>query len=152
MNDLALDFDAARLICDLIIANGDLALDATGRTALIVSLGSDSRARPDDPLPDMPAARVLTADDLPPDRRGWVGDALDPAGQALGCRLWLLWREKATESVRRRAIAYAREGLAWAVAAGRPVEVSGGWQGTRLLLHVRLGTAALSIPVARNAF
>jgi phage gp46-like protein len=60
------------------------------QTALIVALGTDRRANPDDVLP--------TPDD--DDLRGWWGD-LDAAaiwsGWPIGTRLWLLSRAKITD-------------------------------------------------------
>ncbi len=144
MSDLALAFDAERMICDLVFTNGDLLLDESSLPALLVSLGSDSRAKPDDPLPDA-LLGAAPDDTLPPDRRGWVGDALAEDNQRIGCRLWLLSREKTTDQVRRRAITYAREGLAWA--KGRSVSVEAGWIGNRLMLRASLGAARVEMRI-----
>ncbi len=116
---LALTYDRATRRADLAFARGGLVLDPTPLSPAIVSLLSDRRARPDDPLP-LPAAPTLTPDVLNP-RRGWVGDALDAEGQRCGSRLWLLNRERETNQVRNRAELYAREALAWAVPLGLSV-------------------------------
>ncbi|GGG31052.1 hypothetical protein GCM10010964_18750 [Caldovatus sediminis] len=114
--DLMLRHDPAARRCDLVVQDGDLALDRTAATAMLVSLGSDGRARADDALPDEPSA-TPAADAAEPaalaPRRGWCGDALDRRGRRIGCRLWLLERAKGGEQTRRRAEAYAAEGLDW---------------------------------------
>lgn len=87
---------------DLGLGAGGLGRDDSLRTAVLLSLFSDARARTDDPLPDGD------------NRRGWVGDALaETTGDRFGSRLWLLSREKQTEETRRRAEGYVREALEW---------------------------------------
>jgi phage gp46-like protein len=122
--DIALHFDPAAQSIDMSIAGPDLAVDAGLRTAIIVSLFSDAKARPDDILPD---AGGPTA--APGDRRGWWGDfyvpdsndlatALGVAGapvDRIGSRLWLLSREKQLPSVLARAKEYAEEALGWLI-------------------------------------
>jgi phage gp46-like protein len=60
-------------------------------TAVIIALGTDSLAGASDRLPDPDSD----------DRRGWWGD-IDADeiwdGWPLGCRLWLLWREKIVDA------------------------------------------------------
>ena len=83
----------------------DLAEDNGLRTALVVSLGTDRRALAGDILPDNTT-----------DRRGWWADTYNErSGDLIGCRLWLLWREKILPETLRRAEDYAREGLQWLV-------------------------------------
>ena len=84
------------------------ALDVTRdlETAVILSLFTDRRAGASDRLPDASS-----------DRRGWWGDATDPAAP-MGSRLWLLAREKTTPALRLRVIDYVREALAWMIADG----------------------------------
>lgn len=94
---------------DLVLDAGDLAADRGLATAVIISLFTDARARPDDRLPDPTGGR-----------RGWWGDAA-PAevggrvltGDRIGSRLWLLAREKTTPETVARARTYIREALAW---------------------------------------
>lgn len=82
------------------------------RSAIIVSLLTDRRANIDDSIPDAPASNQS----IPPDRRGWAGDALaDVLGDRVGSRLWLLSRKKQTEETRRLAIEYCEEALQWLV-------------------------------------
>lgn len=120
MTDLALRWDTDLWGADLALDGAALATDDGLRTAIIISLFTDARARDDDPLP------------AEGDRRGWWGDALPQvAGDAIGSRLWLLAREKKLPSVVQRARDYAAEALAWLIADGivRTVEVEAEAQG-----------------------
>lgn len=106
MSDLALIWDGSA--CDLAIDGNDLMLDDGLRTALIVSLFSDRRARDDDELPGGDG-----------DRRGWWADAWSQIdGDRIGSRLWLLGREKELLETLRRAREYAEEALVWLIADG----------------------------------
>lgn len=107
MTDLALRWDNVAFGADLALDGASLASDDGLKTAIIVSLFTDARARDDDPLP------------APGDRRGWWGDAQPGiTGDRIGSRLWLLNREKRLASVVARARDYAREALAWLIADG----------------------------------
>lgn len=121
---------------DLALADGgSLVTEETLQSAVIVSLLTDRRAAPDDRLP----ADARPNNPVPPDRRGWVGDAFDNG--RIGSRLWLLYREKQTEETRKRAIFYARESLQWLLDDGHVnvIEVSATWNGIgRLEIVVRL--------------
>lgn len=129
MTDLAIQWDNDRFGGDLALVQGRLATDDGLRTAMLISLFTDARARGDDPLPQ-PGT----------DPRGWWGNgfALHP-GRELGSRLWLLEREKLTRDVVARARAYAAEALAWleeeALVSGMVVETA------------RLGDGTLAIGV-----
>lgn len=74
--------------------------------AVLNSVFSWSRARPDDELPGR-------------SRHGWWGDSFaeDP-GDRFGSRLWLLSREKVTAETLERAREYAEESLQWLVDDG----------------------------------
>lgn len=103
MTDIALFWDAEAVAADLSLVAGDLATEAGLKTAVIVSLFTDRRARPDDRLPQDGG-----------DRRGWWGDvAAREADDQIGSRLWLLSREKQTPQVVARAREYALEALGW---------------------------------------
>jgi len=125
--DLALIFDPATRSADLALGeDGDLVLDDTPATPMLISLGSDRRARPDDELPtgidDLNAPSSFVA------RRGWPGDALDAQGRLIGSRLWLLDRAKQTELTRRLAEEWALESLAWMAAeTGTAAIVTATW-------------------------
>lgn len=74
----------------LLLDNGTLDDTEALATAVIVALGTDRLALPEDLLPDPDST----------DRRGWWGDleaAPIWAGWPIGSRLWLLKREKITE-------------------------------------------------------
>lgn len=130
--DLALRFDRDRIAADLAIVDGDLALDATPVTPMIVSLGTDRRALADDALPD--AISALSAPAGWTLRRGWVGDCLAAAGRRIGSRLWLICREHQDEATRRRAEDYVAEALGWATRdLGITPEIEVSWARTGIL-------------------
>lgn len=142
--DIALRYDAAARRCRLGFAGRDLALDATPATALLISLGTDRRARPDDalPWPEPATGEPLRLDA----RRGWPGDALDGQARRIGCRLWLLDRAKEAESTRRRAEAYATEGIAWLAGRGLSISVDAAWIRRGVLgLTARAGRTVVTV-------
>ena len=117
---IAISFNGMQMSGDLSIGSTGLVQDDSLTTCVLVSLFTDRRARPDDPLP-------AGNGDY---RRGWVGDALaDRSDDRIGSRLWLLRREKQTEETRRRAEEYCREALAWLVSDGLAsrIDVSAEW-------------------------
>lgn len=125
---------------DLVAGGAGLVDDDTLRSAVLISLFSDRRAKADDRLPDDSG-----------DRRGWLGDALAGiAGDRIGSRLWLLNREKQTEETRRRAAEYAREALAWLIEDGlaATVEVEAEWVSMGVL-GLKVGIALTSGAVER---
>ncbi len=103
--DIAIAFK--NMAGDIRVEGGDLASDGTLRTAVVLSLFLDARAKDDDEIPDGSA-----------DRRGWWADAYGQLPDTIGSRLWLLSREKQLASVLARAKEYAEEALAWLVADG----------------------------------
>lgn len=115
---------------DLGLGTRGLAFEDTLASAVIVSLLCERRAGFDDQLPDA----LPTTGLIPPDRRGWWGDALDVDGYRVGSRLWLLKREKQTEETRRRAQFYAEEALQWIVDDGHAVtiDVAAAWHASEL--------------------
>jgi phage gp46-like protein len=141
--DAALIFDPETRRADLQLgADGDLVLDETPATPMLISLGTDRRAEPDDELPD--GVDALNASTSFVARRGWIGDALDPLGRKIGSRIWLLNRAKQTESTRRFAEIWAEEALAWAKdELGQAATVSAEWiaRNTLALRCVVAGTA-----------
>jgi phage gp46-like protein len=112
--DIALLFDANTLLADLGISGGGLTMDPGLDTAVIISLFTDRRAEPDDPI-----------DPLSPtgDLRGWAGDLLAEPGDRIGSRLWLLRRAKMTDETISLVKAYAEEALQWLVDDGVATQV-----------------------------
>lgn len=84
--------------------DGTLTADRDLETSVLLSLFTDRTALPGDEIPDKGTIR------------GWWADTFRRF--PLGSRLWLLWREKQTETTRRRAEEYSRESLQWMVEAG----------------------------------
>jgi phage gp46-like protein len=85
-----LDFPAYAVQLDWLMTDQNLVADGYDlQSAVIVALGTDALAPPDEPLPDPDAT----------DRRGWWGD-MDAneiwGGWPVGCLLWLLQRAKIT--------------------------------------------------------
>lgn len=76
---------------------GRIGIDRTAATPLLLAIGTDRRADPDDVTPDMLTALPGQAASLF-NRRGWVGDVI--LGVRRGSRAWLYSRGKADESTR----------------------------------------------------
>lgn len=136
MTDLSFAWAPDLFAADLLLDGPVLATESGLRTAVIISLFTDRRARPDD---------VLPAGD---DRRGWWGDrhpAVD--GDQIGSRLWLLNREKRTPAVLARAREYAAEALAWLVTDGvaAAVRVEAEAQGDRLAISAVIDRGGQSL-------
>ena len=101
MTDLALAWDNRAGEGDICVVGADLLAEDGLDTAILVSLFTDARVRPDE---------------LPPGhtwRRGYWGDALEDERDSTGSKLWLLRREKASPEVLVRARRYCREALSW---------------------------------------
>ncbi len=114
MTDIRAVFIGERMVSDFALDAGALLAENGLETAVVISLFTDRRAEPDDPLP----AEAT-------DRRGWWGDVAPPIvngrpveGSRLGSRLWLLSREKQLQSVVERARTYCAEALAWMIEDG----------------------------------
>ena len=145
--DIAVAYDPATRRCDLVFNGRDFARDATPLSAMLISLGTDRRARPDDALPDAFAATNPAGPATLLGRRGWCGDAFDTVGRLIGSRLWLLAREKHTEQTRKRAEQIVAEAVAWLrIERGLVVEVTVRWiNRTTLGFRVRSGAATAEI-------
>ncbi|MDZ7926150.1 MAG: phage GP46 family protein [Agrobacterium sp.] len=125
--DLALTYDATRRGCDLALDDEfNLVLDETPVTPIILSVGVDRRASPDDDLPD--GRSQFLAPVSFSERRGALLDGLNAAGDMSGCKMWLLERAKQTEITRQLGEYYLADGLAWAGAeTGTPAEIEVWW-------------------------
>ncbi|MEW9272991.1 phage GP46 family protein [Gluconobacter oxydans] len=101
--------------CDLVIApsgngRGRIGIDRTPASSLLIAIGTDRRAEPDDITPDMQTAPAGAMAGIF-SRRGWVGDILLPAGQRLGSRVWLYERGKRDETTRAEVAAALSEAV-----------------------------------------
>jgi phage gp46-like protein len=131
--DLGITYDPTTRRCDLSLGDdGDLVLDTTPVPAMLMSIGLDRRADPDDELPEG-RSQFLTPASYS-ERRGAVIDALNPFGARVGCRLWLLDRAKQTETTRQLCEYWLAEALAWAKAeTGEDAEIEVWWVRTGVL-------------------
>jgi phage gp46-like protein len=116
-----------------LLGAGMLASAPPIQTAVLVSLFTDNRAKPDD---------RLVGDT---DRRGWWGGQIDD--QPIGSRLWLLRRAKRLPETLKLAQDYIREALAWLIEDGLAarVDVTASWLGASrinaiITLHRANGT------------
>jgi phage gp46-like protein len=125
--DLALKYDSDARRCDLVLGDDfDLVIDETPIPAILLSVGLDRRAAPDDPLPE--GRSQFLAPVSFSERRGCAGDALDPYGDLTGSRLWLLDRAKETETTRQLCEFWLQECLSWVKAeTGEPAEIEVAW-------------------------
>ncbi|TAY75334.1 phage GP46 family protein [Rhizobium ruizarguesonis] len=131
--DLALKYHSDARRCDLVLGDDyDLAIDQTPIPAILMSVGLDRRAAPDDPLPEGRSQFLAPASYS--ERRGCAGDALDPYGHMTGTRAWLLDRAKETETTRQLCEFWLRESLDWAeTATGEPAEIEVAWLASGIL-------------------
>ncbi|CUW41148.1 putative Phage Protein gp46 [Magnetospirillum sp. XM-1] len=126
--DIRSVFDSDSTVADWRIAGGQLAMDDSMETAVMLSLFTEA---------DAPAG-IEIPDGLSPHR--WWGQAYwpvllaslgvtAPAGMQLGSLLWTLKRAKQTEETRSRAIQYARQSLLWMPSIGlvADVQIDGTW-------------------------
>jgi phage gp46-like protein len=90
-----------------VLATYAIALEDTLQTAIVHSLFTDARAG------DGEGVTLLSRD-----RRGWVGDDFQAAGDSYGSLLWLVLIGKHTDDLAERARFYAAEALAWMVRDG----------------------------------
>lgn len=147
--DFALVYDPVTRRCDLALGDdGDLVVDDTSITPVLLSIGLDRRAAPDDPLPAGRTDRLTASFS---ERRGWAGDGLDGRGERVGSRLWLLDRAKQTETTRLLFQFWIEEALAWAQRdTGRPAEIDVSWVRPQTLgYRVQVTDAALSVAGGR---
>jgi len=144
--DLALAYDPTARRCDLVFGeDGDLAIDETPVTPMLLSIGLDRRAAEDDPLPAGRSDWLVEAAEGA--RRGWAGDALDPRGELSGSRLWLLDRAKETETARLLYLMWLEEAVSWtAYELDRPAETEAEWLRPGVLgWRVRMGDTTLDM-------
>lgn len=149
--DLAFVFDADTRRADLVLgADGDLVLDETPLTPMLIAFGTDRRARADDELPT--GTTELNAPSSFIERRGWAGDALDAQARPIGCRLWLLDRAKETELTRLMALEWLKEAYAWVEReTGTAAVIEAEWRtDVKGVLALRIVVDGREITVARR--
>ena len=135
MTDLRKTWDPNAFTGTLGVHLGDLDTRDELATAVLNSLFTWRRARPDDRLPDDSE-----------DRKGWWGDTFPDADHdQIGSRLWLLSREKLTQHTMNRARDYMQEALQWLIEDGVASRVE-------LLLEKRdPWTLAIQVTIYRRA-
>ena len=102
MSDLAINFLDDVKEWDLSLFRHDLQVVDGLKSAILISLFSDSRAEED----EIPEGETL--------RRGWWGDSINnDIGNETGSKLWLLDREKTTDETLEAAEEYCRAALQW---------------------------------------
>ncbi|OBU85879.1 phage GP46 family protein [Chromobacterium subtsugae] len=89
---------------DWVLAGSELLAGNDLQSAILLSLGTDREAGPDDVIPDGSG-----------DPRGWC---LDDTARPIGSRLWLLARAKQTRETANRARDYIAEALQWLIDDG----------------------------------
>lgn len=124
MSDVKLCWNSATQTADLVLENGQLVMDSTLQTAVIISWFTDRRADDDVVLPDYIGPEMPGSGD----RRGYWGDHYSPdilaaiaAGLGVtpaptdrwGSLFWTLAREKSTADVLARAKQYGADALQW---------------------------------------
>ena len=112
MSDLLLVFDGSFREYDCKVINGELALGNDLESAVIVSLFTWARAKPEEVPEGTP-------------KYGWFGDKIDSENtDSTGSKLYLLKREKITEDTVSRAKEYIQDALAWLIDDGIASEIS----------------------------
>ncbi|WP_392563196.1 phage GP46 family protein (plasmid) [Orbus sturtevantii] len=103
MSDITTFFDLDVMRGDWSVDFGDLKQGNDLSTSIMISLFTDGLANADDEIEDN-------------NRRGWWADIFYDSN--IGSRLWLLYRQKLTLNVARRAELYANEALQWLISDG----------------------------------
>ena len=147
--DLAIDFDPVTKRGDLALGDdGDLVIDETSITPVLLSVGLDARAGEEDVLPVGRSELLLPA--AFGERRGWAGDALDARGVRVGSLLWLHDRAQATEATRLIFQFWLAACLAWAERdTGTPAEIEVRWA-AREILFFRVLVAGDQVEFSRR--
>jgi phage gp46-like protein len=106
MGDYKLSFFEDTNFYDISIKDGDIEIDDSFNTPIIVSLFSDARANESEVVP-------------PFLRRGFWGDETsENPNDPFGSKLWLLEQARLTQEKLNKAISYARIALSWLVTDG----------------------------------
>jgi len=115
-------------VADWRLSGGQLAMDDSLETAVMLSLFTDADAPAGLELPDGVSRRIWWGQTYWPVLQHSLGVSA-AAGMQLGSLLWTLKRAKQTEETRSRAIQYARDSLLWMVGLGlaADIQVAGTW-------------------------
>ena len=147
--DLTLGFDQTTGLCDLVFDGVGFPFDATAATPLLISLGTERRADPDDVPPGTLSNADTYGGGTPSARRGTPLDALDAQGRFMGSRLWLLDDAKELPETRLDAIGYVTEATQWIDDLGVATAADASWiSGTMLAILAQAGSMALRLPVS----
>ena len=132
--DIALTYNAANECCDLVFANGDIQVDTTAVSAILMAAGCAARARPEDRLPETGAIWAPGAP-FAELRGGWAGDALDAQGRRNGSRAWVyVTRGKANEATRQAVQAALAEAFDLVSASFNvPIQLTVAWVAPMIL-------------------
>jgi phage gp46-like protein len=149
--DLRLVYDPATRRCDHAFNGSDFEWDFGPVTPVLIALGCERRARPDDELPDV-QGDFYTPSAINP-KRGFAGDALDPKGRLTGSRLWVFQRRKQDEATRRGVESAVAEALDdFSAANALPMGVLVRWLRRNILgIKVSVGSVTLDLaaPIAQ---
>ena len=150
--DVAMAYNPDTRKADVVFDGTRFVIDRTAATPLIISLGTEGRAAPDDVLPDTVDAADVYAGGVsgrPNPKRGWVGDAIDPNGRRIGCKVWLLANEHQTADTRLRAAGYAQAGIGWMSGRGVIPVADASWiQPGVLAVLANVAGIQLKLPVS----
>lgn len=134
-------------IADIVVLDGDLEADDTLRTAVLISLFTDTRAGDEEDIPDGGE-----------DRRGWwAQERLEPEiGEPFGSLLWLLERSKVTNENLALAEEFSQNALEWLITqeiADAVDSTASRLDGTIVLLEVTITRgSATEFPEVWEAF
>ncbi len=137
--DLLIIYDNTTGTGDFVIAGGDLAMDATLDTAVLISLLTDRQADPGDTLP-----RGST------DPRGWWADTAflqqqgDNPPDLIGSKLWLYVNELLTQTTLNKMAQACVQALAWMQEDKVAQSV------TCQAIQTGIGSAALIVNIAQS--
>jgi phage gp46-like protein len=146
--DLQMAYNPATRRADLVFDGKNFVWDRTAQTPLIIAIGSERRAEPDDVIPDTVDANGGGIG-RPNPRRGWTGDAMDPQGRFIGSRLWLIANEHQTADTRIRAKGYAQQAIDGFSDYGVTPVADASWIAPgRLAVLAQIGGVQLKLPLS----
>lgn len=123
--DIKLEFDEAKGYYDIVIENGDIAVDNSYKSTIILALGTDARASNDE---------ISSVEK----QRGAIADLYTP--HANGSKLWLLEQARLDTSSKNRAVDYAFNALKYLKedVLLKNINVSGNLSADGIILNIEL--------------